>query len=74
MSAIKVGQIYTYKNEPYIITKLTPDTPYKEGTACCLYKDGYVEELWDVNAAANPLIAEYPTWKEAVNSPEFRGE
>lgn len=69
---IKVGQIYTYKNQPYVITKVTQETPYKEGTACCLYQDGYVEELWDVNAAANPLIAEYPTWLEAVNSKEFK--
>lgn len=71
---IKVGQIYTYKNQPYVITKVTSETQYREGRACCLYQDGEVEELWDVNAAANPLIAEYPTWQEAVASPEFQGE
>ena len=30
---IKVGQIYTYKGQPYVITKLMTETPYKEGRA-----------------------------------------
>lgn len=49
------------------------------------YELGKVFEMlvtWDVDVFArykakmiiDKLIAEYPTWQEAVNSPEFRGE
>ena len=66
---IKVGQIYqTERLEKFAITRvvgkqfhtITPNGITEEFVA---HKD--IEEYWK-------LIAEYPTWQEAVNSKEFR--
>lgn len=68
---IKVGQIY---NVPYLGGKITItwiradkldfDVVRQDGF---FYKCYNVEKDWE-------FIAEYPTWQEAINSKEFKGE
>jgi hypothetical protein len=70
---IKVGQIYTYRGEPFVITKVSMSHQY-EDTVDLFYQDGTKETLWIASVAGNPLIAEYPTVEEAINSKEFNGE
>lgn len=68
---IKVGQIYkTSSGSRYIITYMGIYNIY------LLYDDGYSMEYSISSMNKNyddKLIAEYPTWQEAVNSQEFRG-
>ena len=69
---IKVGQVYkTPSYSRYIITYVGRYNIY------LLYDDGYSME-YAISSMRNnhddKLIAEYPTWQEAVNSPEFKGE
>lgn len=76
---IKVGQIY---EEPgaygfkYVITKVRPyNDKYIKKYYHAICDDGEVfDKLFEQNIKEDNLIAEYPTWQEAVNSPEFRGE
>ena len=70
---IKVGQIYkTNTNYRFTVTYIGKGgSPYH-----LLFNDG---EVWhNVSEYAisdmTTLIAEYPTWQEAVNSNEFKGE
>lgn len=72
---IKVGQIYKEKELPYWIkhecnTFVISSIDF---TACTIYKDGTVYRAvrikW-IKEYCN-LIAEYPTWQDAVNSKEF---
>ena len=70
--SVKVGQIYkTPSGSRYIITSM--------GTfrISLLYDTGYCME-YSLSSMRNnyddKLIAEYPTWQEAVNSKEFKGE
>lgn len=69
---IKVGQIYETKSgSRYIITYMGTFNLY------LLYDNGYSVEysIYSMNKNYDDkLIAEYPTWQEAVNSPEFKGE
>lgn len=72
MSKIKVGQIYKQKNNEIFIVTLIQD-----GDVFLIYDDGY-NASYPIEAVNSPivfnkLIAEYPTWQEAVNSKEFRG-
>lgn len=67
---IKVGQIYkTPSGSRYIITYMGIYNIY------LLYNDGYSME-YSLSSMKNnyddKLIAEYPTWQEAVNSKEFK--
>lgn len=69
---IKVGQIYkTELHSRYIVTYMGMYNVY------LLYDTGYSME-YSISSMNNnyngKLIAEYPTWQEAVNSPEFKGE
>lgn len=72
MPKIKVGQIYkTPSGLRYIITCVGIHNTY------LLYNTGYCMEysLSDMNNNYDDkLMAEYPTWQEAVNSPEFKGD
>lgn len=72
MSKIKVGQIYeTISGLKYTITCVGIYDTY------LLYNTGYCMEysLSDMNNNYDDkLIAEYQTWQEAVNSPEFKGD
>ena len=69
---IKVGQIYKTKSDlRYIVTYMGTFNIY------LLYDTGYSMEysIYSMNKNYDDkLIAEYPTWQEAVNSPEFKGE
>lgn len=73
---IKIGQIYRQKSKPYwrvneaglfVVTSMgfgitTIDTDGLAHAVGLSWITGDCE-----------LIAEYPTWQEAVNSPEFKG-
>lgn len=72
---IKVGQIY---NTGYFNWVVTYISDYPKYWATLIRKDGvtagmYYEKDEDVEKQGK-LIAEYPTWQEAVNSKEFRDE
>ena len=73
MSEIKVGQIREYFDDILITTHIesTKDRGY---IVDCIYKDGIVNEITYSYLEDSKLIAEYPTWQEAVNSPEFKGD
>jgi len=64
--AAKAGQIYKKGSDMYVVT-------FNDGfDICVIYKDGFASDeiLEDFNLGE--LIAEYPTWQEAVNSKEFK--
>lgn len=78
---IKQGQIYKEKNPPQwrkhegsifaIIKDVNPT-----GRMCgIIYKNGTAEDVGErwINADCE-LVAEYPTWQEAVSSNEFNCE
>lgn len=74
---IKVGQVFKGKEwagEVLVITKV-----HKFGRQKLydyIYQDGsVVAQDYDIDIKlGRKLIAEYPTWQEAVNSKEFRDE
>lgn len=69
---IKVGQIYK-SNLTFAIRVITF---IDDSEVSIIHPDGYVDR-WSFDDIANSnweLVAEYPTWQEAVNSPEFKGE
>lgn len=66
--AAKAGRIYKSRSDIYVVT-------FNDGfDICVIHNDGFTEDecLEDFNLGE--LIAEYPTWREAVNSKEFKGE
>lgn len=67
MSKIKVGQIRKDSLGLYVIT-------YDLTICAIVYQDGEVREWTERQIECDELIAEYPTWQEAVNSKEFNGE
>lgn len=75
---IKVGQIYSYEDFTYCVTKTIPRRDIhgfiiKAYQAIC--NDGFCfDELSEEDIIVDKLIAEYPTWQEAVNSKEFKNE
>lgn len=73
MSKIKVGQIREYFGDILITTHIE-FTQCRGGIVDCIYKDGIVSEFTYSYLEDSKLIAEYPTWQEAVNSKEFKGE
>ena len=75
---IKEGQIYREKRVPrwrkngpdlYVVTKA-------EYSVWVIYNDGFTDSVGRAWVEEDcDLVAEYPTWQEAVNAPEFkRGE
>lgn len=71
---IKIGQVYKDKNSGaiYVVTLIT------KCNISIVYNYG-LAQLYPYVYDRNPfifdtLLAEYPTWQEAVNSPEFKGE
>lgn len=70
---IKVGQIYKDRDGILAITQINKhinslryDYIYNDGMVCSYMRD------YDVLSPGTELIAEYPTWEEAVNSEEFK--
>lgn len=77
---IRVGQIYQEPSKygfNYVITKVRP---YNDDEVIRRYyqaicNDGSVfDKLFEMDIKQDKLIAEYPTWQEAVNSKEFRDD
>ena len=68
---IKVGQIYKQPNDNLFVVSYTNENEYH-----ILYSDGYTASYYYETSCISfdTLIAEYPTWQEAVNSKEFKGE
>ena len=71
MSKIKVGQIYevTYLGGKVVVTWIRAD----KTNFYVVRNDGYFFQSIDIDKYWK-LIAEYPTWQEAVNSKEFNNE
>lgn len=72
MPEIKVGQIYKSNLTSAIRTIAFVD----DEEVSIINIDGFVDrwKLDEIPISDWKLLAEYPTWKEAVNSPEFRVE
>ena len=69
---IKVGQIY-YDNilkSKVVITWIAMD----KSRYYMVRNDGFFFHSTDFLCKDRILIAEYSTWQESVNSPEFKGE
>lgn len=75
---IKAGQIYKDDEGIFIITSYYDDSTYMgEGNYFfdLIYTNGKTECWQDAeNIEDCELIAEYPTWKEAVNSEYFKND
>lgn len=74
---IKVGQIYElpFSKSPVVVTNIVNKKEKHFDWIYFLTDEGLQERLWRKSVEETlKLIAEYPTWQEAVNSPEFRGE
>lgn len=69
--AVKVGQIYYSKilGGEVVVTWISADKKNYN----LVREDGFFFISFDLDRD-EPLVAEYPTWQEAVNSPEFRGD
>ena len=75
MSKIKVGQIYKRVDDIYVITKTFYNGCSGEYRAYVVYNDGTSDDWsYEFISEYSKLIAEYPTWQEAVNSKEFKDE
>ena len=72
---IKVGQVYNSDEGIYTISHTWLNVAEDENMTYVIYNDG-TSEVWSFVFIEkySKLIAEYPTWQEAVNSKEFRGE
>ena len=73
---IKVGQIYQYEDVgTFVISNIQDNEEFYNPSI--IWEDGSVDTLKAMRKSMQiygKLIAEYPTWQEAVNSPEFKGE
>lgn len=70
---IKQGQIYrVHSKYGRIIHCIT--TSVNRGKCYTITNKGKGYIRWAEDFAGKELIAEYPTWQEAVNSKEFRNE
>ncbi len=75
MSKIKVGQIYKTDRGIYVVTRIWFNFAVDKKYIDCVYEDGTTADHPMIMAEGiGELIAEYPTWQEAVNSKEFRNE
>jgi hypothetical protein len=73
MSKIKVGQIYKGSEGIYVVTYIWSSVTDNEEYFCSIDTNGIADGFTLVRLAEgnHKLIAEYPTWQEAVNSKEF---
>lgn len=75
MSKIKVGQIYKTDRGIYVVTRIWFNFAVDKKYIDCVYEDGTTSDYpMKFVEGFSELIAEYPTWQEAVNSKEFKGE
>ena len=76
---IKPGQIYELPMTGGrfvvcgIVGEMNPDIGDLYDRIDILLADGYKDRLFRKTVEEMKLVAEYPTWQEAVNSPEFKG-
>lgn len=72
---IKVGQVYNSDEGIFTISKLWVNISEDEDMAYVIYNDG-CSDCWSHRFISkySKLLAEYPTWQEAVNSKEFNNE
>lgn len=70
MSKVKVGQVYLHRhageNIIIVVTKKRIN-----GFFYCIRNNGTTSSRWSSQFNNYELLAEYPTWQEAVNSKEF---
>lgn len=76
---IKTGQIYKTNLTGYIVcvTNIQPYIDGKENPVddiCCILQCGEHQIMSREYIEKIKLIAEYPTWQEAVNSKEFNDD
>lgn len=74
---IKVGQVYRlpFSKSPVVVIRIEPKKEERFDWIYLITDDGQQERLWRKSVEETlELLAEYDTWNEAVNSPEFRGE
>jgi hypothetical protein len=73
---VKIGQIYQYEDVgKFVISNIQDNEEFYNPSI--IWQDGSVDTLKAMRKSMKiygKLIAEYPTWQEAVNSPEFKGE
>lgn len=73
MTRIRVGQVFKKdrdENIRLVISMISCSGVTiicNDGSACGEIRKSYILEDWT-------LIAEYPTWIDAINSPEFKGK
>lgn len=67
MAMIKVGQIYRHNSIVVCITRLKAN-----GRGYCINTMGTMKYCYRSDFEKYALIAEYPTWQEAVNSEYFK--
>lgn len=72
---IKVGQIYKHNNSLLVVTFVNKSFVSREQVQL-IKNDGFTFGWSHAKAQKYlvDLITEYPTWQEAVNSLEFKGE
>ena len=73
MSKIKVGQVYQsvkQKDKRFVVTS-SNEYDWK---SYVISSEGVGNCRWNSDIGKMELIAEYPTWQEAVNSKEFNNE
>lgn len=73
---IKVGQIYTDNEDVYVVTNVWTNIFENKEYFSSINTDGDVNfnNLVSYAEENDKLIAEYPTWQEAVNSKEFNNK
>lgn len=76
---IKVGQIYKTRFLGYIcaVTFIAPNIEARENPTDefhCILPNGVHQILSRATLEEGALLAEYPTWQEAVNNKEFNND
>lgn len=72
---IKVGQIYKTNSGIYVVTRTWFNSAVGKEYIDCVYEEGTTTDYSRQFAEEyHELIAEYPTWQEAVNSKEFKND
>lgn len=65
---IRQGQIYKFEKKLYVVTAFSNYL----NRIHIIQQKGYVDEILAKTVEESELIAEYPTWQQAVNSKEFK--
>lgn len=74
---LKVGQIYKYEYLGLLVISNIQDIDDEFYNITIIWQDGSAEIIKAIRKSMQiygKFVSEYPTWQEAVNSPEFRGE